>query len=68
MSDTVNQPTSKPTAKVTAAGVGGLIAAVVLWGADALDAFDLPTFWDSTLAAVTAFAAGYLQKAKRSEA
>lgn len=63
----VEQPTSAPTAKVQAAGLGGIAAALVLWGLDALDTVDLPTVLDSILPVIAATLAGYLKKARASE-
>lgn len=63
----VEQPTNAPTVKVQAAGLGGIAAAFVLWGLDALDAVDLPTLLDSVLPVVAASVAGYLKKARASE-
>lgn len=67
MDSTVNQPTPKPTAKITAAGLAALAATVVLSVSDWADAFDLPTFWDTFLAGAAAFAAGYLKKSSALE-
>jgi hypothetical protein len=63
----VNQPTRRPTAKITAAGIGGLLAAFVLGGLDALDAMDLPTLVDGLVPVVSALVAGYFKKARASE-
>lgn len=64
----VEQPTNRPTAKITAAGLGGLVAAFVLGGLDALNALDLPTLADGLLPVVSALVAGYFKKARISEA
>lgn len=63
----VTQPTNRPTRKVTAAGVGGLLATIVLSLADLGDVVDLPTFWDSVISAAAAFTAGYGAKANSTE-
>lgn len=68
MTTTVNQPTPAPTNKVAAAGVGGVVSAVVLALCDALGAFDLGTFWDAIIPAVSAFASGYITKERRNVA
>ena len=65
MTNTYNQPTAKPTAKVTAAGVGGVVAAILLGVLDQVDALDLPTFWDSLVTAASAFLSGYVTKSRR---
>ena len=59
----VEQPTTRPTRKITAAGLGALLATIVLSLADLADAVDLPTFWDSILTGAAAFASGYTAKA-----
>lgn len=64
----VNQPSAAPTAKITAAGIGGLVAAFLLGGLDALNALDLPTLADGLLPVVSALVAGYFKKARASEA
>lgn len=64
----VNQPTKKPVAKVLAALAGGLGGTFVLGGLDALDALDLPTFWDGLIATGAAFVAGYVKRAHADEA
>lgn len=63
----VTQPSSTPVAKLQAAGVGGLAAAFLLGGLDALDAVDLPTLFDAVLPVVSAFVAGYFKRARASE-
>lgn len=63
----VEQPSPRPTAKITAAGIGGLLAAFVLGGLDALDALDLPTLADGLVPVVSALAAGYLKRARATE-
>lgn len=64
---TITQPTPRPTAKITAAGLAALAATIVLSVSDWADAFDLPTFWDTFLAGATAVAAGYLKKSRASD-
>lgn len=64
----VEQPTRKPSRKITAAGVGGLLATVILSLADLSDVADLPTFWDSLISLATALATGYTAKARSTEA
>lgn len=66
--DAVTQPTSKPTAKVVAAGLGGLGGTILLGVLDWVDAVDLPTFWDGLVATAVAAISGYVVKSKRSEA
>lgn len=63
----VVQSTPAPVAKVKAAGVGGIAAAFVLGGLDALNALDLPTLADSLLPVVVAVIAGYIKKAHASD-
>lgn len=58
----VEQSTPSPTRKITAAGLGGLVASVVLGLADLGDVVDLPTFVDTLLGGLAAFAAGYAAK------
>lgn len=53
---------------MTAAGVGGLLATVLLSLADLSDVIDLPTFWDSVISVGAAFASGYVTKARATEA
>lgn len=60
----VEQSGAAPTAKVTAAGIGAVVATLVLSLADLANVVDLPTFWDTLLSGATAFAAGYLKKAR----
>lgn len=64
----VEQPRPRPTRKMTAAGVGGLLATVLLSLADLSDVIDLPTFWDSVISVGAAFASGYVTKARATEA
>lgn len=64
----VEQATSAPTRKVTAAGLGGLLATILLSLADLSDVVDLPTFWDSVITVGAAFASGYGTKARTNEA
>lgn len=67
MSELVQQPSSTPTRKVTAAGLGGLVATLVLTLADLAEVFDFPTFLDTLLGGATAFVAGYAAKARAGE-
>lgn len=64
----ITQPVRTPTRKITAAGVGGLLATVVLSVADLSDVVDLPTFWDSLISVAAALATGYTAKARSTEA
>lgn len=63
----VEQPGVAPTAKITAAGVGAAAATVILSLADLSHVVDLPTFWDTLLTGLSAFAAGYMKKARTNE-
>lgn len=58
----VEQATAAPTRKLTAAGLGGLVASIVLGLADLGDVVDLPTFVDTLLGGLAAFSAGYAAK------
>lgn len=58
----IEQPTAKPTAKIAAAGITGLVAAFLLGGLDALDAVDLPTTYDNLIPLVSALVAGYFKR------
>lgn len=60
----VNQLTAKPTQKVTAAGIGAAVATLLLSLGDLADVVDLPTFWDTFITGVAAFASAYLTRAK----
>lgn len=63
----ITQPTSAPTRKITAAGLGGLAATIVLGAADYADVGQLPPWVNVLLGGLSAFVAGYTTKAKASE-
>lgn len=64
----VTQPSVAPTRKITAAGLGGLLASIVLGAADLADVVEFPPFVSAILAGLSAFVTGYSAKAKASEA
>ena len=59
----VSQPTPQPTSKVVAAGVGGSVTVLVVFGAKLLG-LEIPAEVASSLTALIAFSFGYIQKEK----
>jgi len=59
--ETYNQPTSTPTQKVSAAGIGGALSIVIVYVFGLLG-LDMPPEVASALTAIVSFAAGYLVK------
>lgn len=57
--ETENQPTPMPTRKVTAAGIGGAAATVLIWGA-AQFGLEIPAEVAAGIVALIAAAAGYM--------
>lgn len=64
----VEQPTARPTAKITAAAIGGGVVTVALVIADLATDFDPSAGWGGLLAFAAAVASGYLKKSRASEA
>lgn len=58
-SQAYDQPTSQPTQKVAAAGIGGSLSVVVVYVVG-LFGLDLPPEVASAITALVSFAAGYL--------
>lgn len=57
----VDQPTLEPTAKVAAAGIGGSLSILIVYGLGLLG-LSLPPEVAAALTALVSFAAGYLVK------
>lgn len=55
----IDQPTSAPTAKVAAAGIGGSISVVIIYLVKVLFGLDLPGEVASAVTAIVAFTTGY---------
>lgn len=64
MSRLVDQPSSKPTPKIVAAGAGGAATLVVTWVAETVGV-DVPERVASALVLLAALAAGYLKRERR---
>lgn len=62
-----NQPTSSPTQKVAAAGIGGSISVVLVYVVQQIFNIEIPAEVASALTAIISFAAGYLVKEQRIE-
>lgn len=60
-----NQPTSEPTPKVQAAGIGGAITSIVIWGLTYFGKIDVPAEVGAALATLFAFAAAYMTKDRK---
>ncbi len=60
----MDQPTSVPTNKVAAAGIGGSAAVVLIYLVHVLLNIDMPAEVASAVTALLAFAAGYLMREK----
>lgn len=58
---------AKPVPKVTAAGLGGLLAALVIWGLKQFAQVDAPADVAAAITTVCSFAAGYMTPAERSQ-
>lgn len=54
------EPTRAPTRKVTAAGVGGAAATIVVIGIQMFTGAEIPMGLEAALATVFAFGAGYM--------
>ena len=61
MNHTSDQPTSAPTSKVAAAGIGGSVAIVLIWLAGQFGV-ELSAEVASAITAIVAFAAGYFKR------
>ncbi len=58
---------AKPVRKVTAAGLGGAIATVIVWALKEFTNVDITPDVAAALAAIIAFAAGYMTAAGEGE-
>ncbi len=65
--ETVSQPTAAPTAKLQAVGVSGAAAVLAVYVADQFGV-DLPEAVAGAAVLVVSWIAGYLKRAKRTEA
>lgn len=60
-----NQPSSEPTPKVQAAGLGGSIASILLWIIGSFTAVEVPAEVGAALATIIAFVAAYMTKDRK---
>ena len=66
--ESYDQVSAKPTAKVSAAGVGGSISVVLIWLVSTLFNTEIPPEVAAALATVVSFASGYIVREKRTVA
>lgn len=62
---TYDQPSSAPTPKVAAAGIGGALSVILIYLVRVLLNTELPAEVAASVATVLAFGAGYLKKDER---
>lgn len=60
-----NQPTSSPTQKVAAAGIGGAITVVLVYAINMLFNIEVPAEVAAALTAIVSFLSGYFVREKR---
>ena len=60
-----NQPTPTPTPKVQAAGVGGAVTSILIWGLKAFFNVELPAEVGAALATIVAFVSAYLTRDRK---
>lgn len=60
-----DQPTSEPTPKVQAAGLGGAVTSVVLWVIGAFTTVEVPAEVGAALATVFAFVFAYFTRDRK---
>lgn len=60
-----NQPNNEPTPKVQAAGLGGSITSLILWGISSFTAVEVPAEVGAALATIIAFVSAYLTRDKK---
>lgn len=60
-----DQVSSKPTAKVASAGIGGSISVVLIWAVNQFFNVELPSEVAAAVATVVSFLSGYLVREKR---
>jgi len=65
MATSYNQPTSQPTAKVAAAGIGGSITIIIVYLVQTLFNTEIPPEVASALTALIAFLSGYFVREKK---
>lgn len=63
--ESYDQVSSAPTNKVSAAGIGGSISVVLLWGARQFFGVEIPQEVAAAVATVISFASAYLVREKR---
>lgn len=62
---TYNQPSASPTPKIAAAGIGGTVTTILLYGLKVFLKVDVPAEVGAALATVIAFAVGYFTRDKK---
>ncbi len=67
MSKLYNQPTSQPTQKVAAAGIGGAVSILIIYLVQVTFNTEMPAEVASSITALIAFASGYIVKEKKGE-
>lgn len=60
-----NQPSAEPTPKTTAAGIGGAVTSILLWGLTYFGKIDVPAEIGAALATIIAFASAYMTRDKK---
>lgn len=60
-----DQPTSKPTAKVSAAGVGGSISVVLIYMVKTVFNVEIPSEVAASIATVVSFLSGYFVRSEK---